>query len=417
MEDITFINTLLNLFNDYPWASKILGVLLPVIAGGGIFSYLRRPKTTSQGKANYFTDDKLLSPPMRRPAYSDRMAYVLAEMSALAYYQFEGTGGVVNDAAKHVLALATNDEDEIREWLEEFADELLIKGVDSEEFLRKILEKTGFELLDTINITETQAFACKRVAQGEDPYIVIAFRGTEQKVSDWLTDARVVPTEVGITKVHTGFREALMVETDSVGKTALKIVEDVLGMPAAKDANGESLPIFITGHSLGGALALLTTRELALDITGACYTYGAPRVANYEYFEGMKTPVYRVVNSADIVPRVPPGAITGLIVKLVQGLSWITGFMPVVSKLFDKLEAWLDKLNGYRHYGDQRYLTDVQSGRFETVKLLSNPPAIDRIIWMGQHIAVTLLAPVKSHGMAIYRKKLGFIANARNRMI
>lgn len=105
----------------------------------------------------------------------------------------------------------------------------------------------------------------------------------------------------------------------------------------------------------------------------------------------------------------------GLIVKLVQGLSWATGFMPVLSKLFDNLEVWLDKLNGYRHHGDQRYLTDVESGRFDTVKLLSNPPAIDRIMWMGQQLGMSLFAPVKSHGMAIYRNKLNYIANARNR--
>jgi triacylglycerol lipase len=417
MENITDFNTLLNFLSDSPSAAKLWGIVLSIIAGSGVFSFLRRPKSTSQGEVSYFSDDKLLSPPMRRPAYSDRMAYVLAEMSALAYYPFEGSGGVVIDAARDILNLANGDESKAREWLEEFADELLIKGVDSKEFLNKILEKSSFELLKTINVAETQAFACKRVAQGEDPYIVIAFRGTEQKVSDWLTDARAVPTVDGSFKVHTGFREALMLETNPAGQTALAMVEEILDMQASKDANGDLLPVFVTGHSLGGALALLTTRELALNITGACYTYGAPRVANYEYFEGMKTPVFRVVNSADIVPRVPPGAITVLVVNLVRGLSWITGFMPMISKLFDKLEVWLDKLNGYRHYGDQRYLTDVQAGRFETVKLLSNPPAIDRVIWMGQQIAVTFLAPVKSHGMAIYRKKLGFIANARNRSL
>jgi hypothetical protein len=36
-------------------------------------------------------------------------------------------------------------------------------------------------------------------------------------------------------------------------------------------------------------------------------------------------------------------------------------------------------------------------------------------MWMGQQIGVSLFAPVKSHGMAIYRKKLNFIANSRNR--
>ncbi len=415
MEETNLIDTLLALVRDNAFASAGLGSFVSVIVGSGIFSFLRRPKKVSQGDAKYFADIKLLSPPMARPAYSDRMSYVLAEMSSLAYYEFEGSGGTLRNAAKNFLNMAVDDEEEIRKWLETFADDLLIKGVDSEEFLKKVLEKSGFDLLGTVNVAETQAFVCKRVAENEAPYVVVAYRGTEKKVDDWLTDVKAVPTEDGDTKIHTGFLEALKVETDSQGRTALKCIEDILDDPKAKDDSDNPLPLFITGHSLGGALALLTAKEVALDINGACYTYGAPRVANYEYFAGMKTPVFRVVNSADIVPRVPPGAIMGLIVKLVQGISWVTGFMPVVSKLFDKLEAWLDKLNGYRHYGDQRYLTDVKSGRFETVKLLSNPPAIDRIMWMGQQIGVSLFAPVKSHGMAIYRKKLNYIANSRTR--
>jgi hypothetical protein len=147
-------------------------------------------------------------------------------------------------------------------------------------------------------------------------------------------------------------------------------------------------------------------------VYGACYTYGAPRIANYEFFENVKTPVFRVVNSADIVPRVPP--IMVVWVKLVQGLAWITTLIPAVSNPLVKLANWLDRLHGYRHYGDQRYLTDVKSGRFSDVQLLSNPPAVDRIMWIGQQLVQSWLAPVKSHGMKIYRKKLRHLANSRN---
>ena len=77
---------------------------------------------------------------------------------------------------------------------------------------------------------------------------------------------------------------------------------------------------------------------------------------------------------------------------------------------------FLDKLNGYRHYGDQRYLTDVAQGRFDTVRLLTNPPVIDRVMWMGRHISNSFFVPIKSHSMSIYRKKLASIANDRNRV-
>ena len=58
----------------------------------------------------------------------------------------------------------------------------------------------------------------------EAPYVVVAFRGTEKKVDDWLTDAKAVPTEDGDTKVHSGFLEALKVETDSLGRSVLKCI-------------------------------------------------------------------------------------------------------------------------------------------------------------------------------------------------
>ena len=51
-----------------------------------------------------------------------------------------------------------------------------------------------------------------------------------------------------------------------------------------------------------------------------------------------------------------------------------------------------------------------------TVRLLTNPPAIDRLMWMGRHISHSVLVPVKSHSMSIDRKKLASIANDRNRV-
>ncbi len=418
MEELSIVEKLLAFFNENTLTVSVLGPVIVAFLSSGLFSFSRRPKKVSQG-GGYFTSGELLSPPMARPAYSDRMAYVLAEMSSLAYFEFEGSGGVMQKAVEDFLKITHDPQDqaqsEILNLLKIFADDLLIKSVDSKEFLARILEKSNFKLLDTVNINSTQAFVCKRTAQDETPYLVVAYRGTEMVISDWLTDAKAVPTiDKGLgTKVHTGFLEALTSTQNAQQKSVLESVREILEGAEAKDGN-EALPLFITGHSLGGALALLTTRELAPDINGACYTYGAPRVANYEYYKDMKTPVFRVVNSSDIVPRVPPGAIMGVLLKLIQGISWVTMLVPGVAKPLAKLEHWVDMLNGYRHYGDQRYMTDVTNGRFHTVRLLSNPPLIDRITWMWQHIRVSFLSPVKSHGMAIYRKKLNYIARSRN---
>ena len=413
MIDLTYIDTARAFFaENWPYVST---VAVPALATA-VFAHYRRPKSIGQKAAPYFTEVDLLAPPLTRPAYSDRMAYVLAEFSDLAYYQFEGQGGFIEDAVQEAHGVDFSEGQSIREFLNRFSTNLMSGRQLSLERQQKILGGSGFTLIDVINVQDTQGFVCKRTTPAEPPYLVLAFRGTEKKISDWLTDARCVPTVDGECKVHSGFLDAFTRNVDSEGSTVEESIKSILERPEAKDSEGKRLPLFITGHSLGGALALLATKLIAPDINGACYTFGAPRIGNYEYFRFIKTPVYRVVNSSDIVPSVPPGAVMYMLTNAARGASWLTSLVPPISFLFEKLEEFLDKLNGYRHFGDLRYLTDVSAGRFDTVRLLANPPAIDRIIWMGKRLSVSLFVPVKSHSMSIYRKKLASIAKTRNRV-
>ncbi len=413
MDPIQTFGKAIDLITENPWLSSMVGLITSGTIGTGIFSFLRRPKPSQQKTGQYFKDSDLLTIPTKRPAYSDRMAYVMAEMSDLAYFEFEGPGGAILDAIDRVQKLNIKNIEDVQGFLESFTQELMGNRALNIGFLTKILEISKFELIDTINIEETQGFACKYTGDSKSAYVVIAFRGTEKKISDWLTDLNAIPTVIGEGKVHTGFFEAFTKITDSQGMTVKDSVNKIMQSPAAKDENGEPLPLFFTGHSLGGALALLATNLLAPDIKGACYTFGGPRIANYEYFNKLKTPVYRVVNSSDIVARVPPGATTAIILGLVKFMAWITKLVPMISTSFDKLETLLDKLNGYRHIGDMRYLTDMAANKFQTVKVLSNPPAIDRIMWMWQHLASSFFFPLSSHSMSVYRKKLFNIAHDR----
>ena len=303
----------------------------------------------------------------------------------------------------------------MRAFLDQFSTQLLSGRYINRNTLQSILGNSGFVLLDVIDVDETQGFVCKKAVEGEPAYLVLSFRGTEKKVSDWLTDARCVPTVEGKAKVHTGFLKAFAKNKDVEGRTVKEVVEEILGRPDARDDAGQPLPLFITGHSLGGALALLATKLVAPNVNGACYTFGAPRVGNYEYFRFIKTPVYRVVNSADVVPRVPPGPFTIVLRGAAQAMSWLTGFIPAVGQAFERAEEFLDGLKGYRHYGDLRYLSDVSEGRFQEVRLLANPPAADRLVWAFRRIPRGISVPLKCHNMHIYRRKLWHVANDRNR--
>ena len=73
---------------DSLWPYIAAVVAIPAVSTA-ILAYVRRPKSASAPRRGYLSRSELLRPPLRRPAYSDRMAYVLAEMSDLAYCQFE----------------------------------------------------------------------------------------------------------------------------------------------------------------------------------------------------------------------------------------------------------------------------------------------------------------------------------------
>ena len=85
--------------------------------------------------------------------------------------------------------------------------------------------------------------------------------------------------------------------------------------PALEDFRTNQQPIWITGHSLGGALALMTAAMLQFEQSSdlnphAVYTFGQPRIGNREFAgkcnQAFGNRAYRFVHNNDIVPHVPP---------------------------------------------------------------------------------------------------------------
>lgn len=148
----------------------------------------------------------------------------------------------------------------------------------------------------------------------------VSFRGTETNLNDWMTDLDaelVAPeweTNAGY-QVHKGFRDALedvWADHDDF--------EGLITRLEANDVFSRKLPIWLSGHSLGGALAALGALRLAYVIgskghentIGGVHTFGQPRVGNRACAAAIDSAVparyFRSVNNRDIVPRVPlPG--------------------------------------------------------------------------------------------------------------
>lgn len=123
--------------------------------------------------------------------------------------------------------------------------------------------------------------------------IILAFRGTAGR-TNWLTNTRLAQAD----HVHAGFAEALEKAWNPRIATLL--------------ANPGSRQILITGHSLGGALALLAARRIGKNVA-KLVTFGQPRavdqVAAQECQHTFGDRYLRVIHDKDVVPRVP--AFTG----------------------------------------------------------------------------------------------------------
>lgn len=150
--------------------------------------------------------------------------------------------------------------------------------------------------------------------------ITIVFRGTEEgNTTDIMTDL-LATNKVDLSmnakaqgKVHEGFYKAARILRDWVMREIKEI----------RKLRPESVnkPIFITGHSLGGAIANLVMYNLlekeesakaeSLNLK-AMYTFGSPRVGDEEWAKRFrelaiekKVGLYRMVNLNDLIPHVP----------------------------------------------------------------------------------------------------------------
>ena len=327
----------------------------------------------------YFSANELMSPPIERAAFSDRIAYVCAELSKLAYFKFEG-GHTADDLFSYVKTLFKDDERVT--LLEQKIKALLTASAysehESKNALQEILGYAEFELVETFSTKGTQAFICTRKVKSssEEKEKIVAFlvfRGTEPTdFIDIKTDikAKLVNVEVGgmTVQMHSGYVEAF----DWVRQD----IETVLG-----DLHHDQL--IITGHSLGGALAIVSTKLLASDVKGACYTFGAPPVGAVEVSNNLKTPVYEIINEIDIVPRLPNPWIAFAAIVLIKLMRLLGKLFTLFGKILaagtwdDKLEEWIDMMVKFRHPGYLSYL--VGSGG--AARLRYNVGLYDRSKW------------------------------------
>lgn len=237
----------------------------------------------------------------------------------------------------------------------------------------------GFEQVYFFDQRGTQA-----ILLADHEKIIVAFRGSETVLEDWITDFKIRKTAGPCGNVHRGFKAALnWVWTDI--EATIEEIRDPL--PREKHQT-----LWFTGHSLGGALATMATAFCKFNeqpiVVNGLYTFGQPRVGSEKFATAFnaafKAQTFRFVNNNDVVTRVPPSICdyshvgqlkyfdrTGS-VKADTELSWWNTF-------WDRVEGRLEDFGLERidSIEDHRLIsTDLKKGYIPFLKLHSAAWAI-----------------------------------------
>jgi len=202
-----------------------------------------------------------------------------------------------------------------------------------------------------------------------EEYLCIAFRGTNE-LKDWLDNINIFSTKVLFGEFHRGFWNS---------------VEDVWKPIDVKCRDLQMLrkrPIFITGHSLGGAMATIAAAKFIHEDKPftSVYTFGQPRVMSQTTAQifnvECKSRFFRFHNNNDIVTRVP---------SRLMGYSHIGSYLyiteeevicPEIGFWFRFVDCFDGALNALTERGIdavedhniERYLHAIERWNFETDK-------------------------------------------------
>ena len=129
----------------------------------------------------------------------------------------------------------------------------------------EILKRVGLRETLFLSRQETQCALIRTVPHQRPPFAVLVFRGTTG-LRNWFLDLDIRPEQFAPrTVAHRGFVEALHHVWPALQSQLDKLAE----------------PLFMTGHSMGGALAQLAAWY---HPPRAVYSFGAPRVRRCRIF-------------------------------------------------------------------------------------------------------------------------------------
>jgi triacylglycerol lipase len=233
-------------------------------------------------------------------------------------------------------------------------------------------ESTHFHFVD---VESTQCLAA-----ADEHNIVVCFRGTQSDdVHDWIVDLafELVDGPLG-GRVHAGFYDALSCVWHLLDDQVRRLQEE------------QPRKLWVTGHSLGAALATLAVarwREQDRPVAGL-YTFGQPRTGDRTFarnFDFVFRPyAFRIVNHLDVVTRTPPRSLgyhhAGTFVymnedgQLTHDMSWWQRFLEGWHGAIETILDW--GREGIEDHRMTNYRQGLElAGKCQTVVTAARNPA------------------------------------------
>lgn len=149
-----------------------------------------------------------------------------------------------------------------------------------------------------INVEETSKNSAQAALIEHEDYICIAFRGTDE-IKDWLDNLNAFQERALFGGFHRGFWHSL----HDVWTPLYDHYQEL--------RSKKKRPLFLTGHSLGGAMATVGAAKLIHEDRPftSVYTFGQPRAVTHDTARIFNVEAsgryFRFQNNNDMVTRVP----------------------------------------------------------------------------------------------------------------
>lgn len=242
-----------------------------------------------------------------------------------------------------------------------------VLNTDVRDIWKTLARKMGVEKFDSQKIgkrDQTFGFIAQHESK-ESTDIFLVFRGTREN-AEWFNNVRVGPlpfleddeskeAEPRFGRVRNGFYRIYnekQGDLDTIRTTIDKTFKELLEKQERKEI--KPLRVFITGHSLGAALATLAAAHLATThkIKPILYTFASPRVGDKKFAEnltGLKE-VYRIINSEDLVQATPLPTTLILDDEMLGDSELLKDSIEFIRKTIGKLVGGLTDMT-YQHLG------------------------------------------------------------------